>query len=241
MASGEIEPLELDHLDIDISHHSQCTGAWDHDTYKPCPESRKLGQGSICQECASEFLPELACNFEPICDGELCANAFCHQEHSVYLAYHGELAKVGMTTSRRLRQRAIEQGCDAYAEIVRTDGRASARALEIRLSENLGLRQMIREIESLYCMTDIISHDRIQNHYMKLKENVAGLGLNPGRLEFLEGYPLETPLHEMPRPRDLNGRHSGDLIGLKGKFLIYKKGGLNALNIQKIVGRIITC
>jgi len=237
--SDEMQKYDLDTLDINISHHANCVGNWHSGEYRPCPHDMKVSQGNICQECASSFLPNLACTFEPRCDGEICANHFCQQEHIVYLAFHGEIAKVGMTTSRRINQRMIEQGCDAFSILAKVDGRASARKLEGSLSEKFGLRQRIRELENLFCMTDSVPIEKIQTRYTEIDSEVEKIGLRPEPLKFLEEYPLKIPLASMPKLTKIEGRHKGKVIGMKGKFLIYENGGLKAINLQKVPGRFI--
>jgi len=238
--SDRIKKIKMEKLDMSISHHASCVGRWNGREYIPCPHDARVHQGNICQDCAGDLLPNLACNFEPLCDGEICANNFCRQEHAVYLAFHGEIAKVGTTTTRRIQQRMIEQGCDAFSILARVDGRASARALEVSLSEKLGLRQRIREVESLFCMTEKIPVRKIESKYADIAPEVESIGLRPGPLEFLEGYPLETPLTSMPRPTSIEGRHEGRVIGQKGKFLVYENDGVKAINMQRIPGRFIT-
>ena len=233
--------LDLNILDMEISHHSTCVGTWSEGEYRPCPEKNKVSQGNICQDCANAFLPDLGCNFEPVCDGEICGSKFCHQEHAVYLAFHGEIAKVGMTTSRRVEQRLIEQRADADSIQAKVVGRASARKLECSLSEKLALRQRIREIENMFCLADAPDPERIKNRYEHITGAVECIGLKASPLIFMEGYPLETPLAGMPRLAKVEGRHRGQVIGVKGKFIIYRNGGLKALNLQNVPGRFITC
>ncbi len=239
-ASEEMKEHDLSKLDVNISHHANCVGNWYGREYQPCPHDNKVSQGNICQECASSFLPDLACTFEPRCDGEICANRFCQQEHVVYLAFHGEIAKVGMTTSRRINQRMIEQGCDAFSVLARIDGRASARKLEGSLSEKLGLRQRIRELESLFCMADAIPIEKIEARYVEIASEVENIGLRPEPLKILDDYPMKTPLASMPKPTRIEGQHKGKVIGLKGKFLIYENGGVKAINLQRVPGRFIS-
>ena len=239
-ASNEMGEYDLGKLDINISHHSNCVGNWHGGEYNPCPHDAKVSQGNICQECASAFLPDLACTFEPRCDGEICANRFCQQEHAVYLAFHGEIAKVGMTTSRRINQRMIEQGCDAFSVLAKVDDRASARKLEGSLSEKLALRQMIRELENLFCMTGELPMEIIEARYTEVAAEVEKIGLRPSPLKYLNEYPLKTPLASMPKPTRIEGHHKGKVLGLKGKFLVYENDGLKAINLQKVAGRFIT-
>ena len=178
--------------------------------------------------------------FEPRCDGEICGTDFCSREHLVYLAFHGRVTKVGMTSSRRLEQRMIEQGCDAYAVVARVQGRKTARTMESALADNLALRQRVRSVESLAGLTAAVPVVEIERQYCTVVEKVEEFGHRPSTLRFLEDYPIGQPLKEMPRELRVAGEHVGKAVGVKGKFLIYDDNGLKAINLQKLPGRFVT-
>ena len=56
--------------------------------------------------------------------------------------------------------------------------------------------------------------------------------------KLLDEYPIE-PLASMPKLAKIEGKHKGNVVGLKGKFLIYQNGGLKAINLQRVPGRTI--
>ena len=200
---------------------------------------------SVCDECATSFIPMLDCIFEPRCDGTKCdvpESKFCKREHVVYVSFQGRLAKIGMTSSGRIRQRQIEQGSDAYAMIGKMDGRRSARNLESKLSEALGLRQAVRTLEQLSFMTEEPDIPFIEKKYAKISEYAGKLGHRVGKLHFLDEYPVSQPLDDRPKEAYPNGQHIGDVLGFKGKYVFYNSqdGKLRALNLQKSVGRFMT-
>ena len=185
-------------------------------------------------------MPVPECLFEPRCDGEVCNFKFCGLEHSIYVAFHGNIAKVGMTVSERLRERLIEQGADAFMVAARLPGRKSARALESELAEKLSLRQRVRIIESMAMLKEPVPYWEIENAYVDIVGKLEMLGFRPGQLKFLEGYPLKQPLGEMPVEVKAQGLHEGKPVGVKGKLFIYENGGLKALCLQSLPGRHIT-
>jgi len=238
--TGEVSDFDFWAVDFNVSHESRCVGSWHGGEYVPCPDSLIVKGGSVCDSCASAFIADLDCVFEPRCNGEECGMQFCAQEHAIYLAFHGHVAKVGLTASRRLKQRMIEQGADAYSVIAKVKGRKAARTMEIAIADELSLRQRVREIESLAAMTEPSSDEEIEADFAGLAERLENFGHSPSELRFLENYPIRLPLKRMPGMVKPGGRHRGKAIGVKGKFLIYENGGLNALNLQYLAGRFIS-
>jgi hypothetical protein len=228
------------HIGFQVSHHSTCVGNWTRISYRPCPGSEKVSQGSQCPACARQFMPVPECLFEPRCDGEMCNFKFCEMEHSIYVAFHGNITKVGMTVSERLRERMIEQGADAFLVVTKLQGRKSARELESKLAEKLAIRQRIRVIESLAMLKEPIPYLEIEAAYSELAEKLEVLGFNTGPLKFLEGYPIKQPLREMPAEARVQGAHVGKPLGVKGKIFVYENAGLKALCLQSLPGRHIT-
>jgi hypothetical protein len=238
--TGEVSEFDFRKVDYKASHPLTCAGSWSGGKYRPCPGNETVKGGNICDDCASTFLPDLDCMFEPKCDGEECGMRFCEQEHTVYIAFHGFITKVGLTASKRLEQRMVEQGADAFATVAEVKGRRSARLMEIAIADGLVLRQRVRGIESLAAMREPCSEDDIARDHEQLAERLERFGHSMSDLRFLRGYPIDLPLNGMPAPVKPGGQHRGDTVGVKGKFLVYENGGLKALNMQNIVGRHIT-
>ncbi|MBS3782368.1 MAG: DUF2797 domain-containing protein [Candidatus Thermoplasmatota archaeon] len=127
-----IEVLDTEEIDFNVSQEKVCVGSFE-DGYTPCPEKRNVDRFRQCSECAPEDIPKLECIFDPQ-DCVDCEGGFCEKLHVVYLAFHGTLSKIGMTSKDRLRERLIEQGADAYALLSTVEDRKKAREEEKRLS-----------------------------------------------------------------------------------------------------------
>ncbi len=143
--TDKTERLELDRLDWSLSEAKCCVGSFGEDGYRPCAHARKVTKFDQCSECASSWIPVQSCIYEPQCDGSRCESRICKREHTVYLAFFGSKAKIGMTTSRRLRERGIEQGADAIVPLVRKENRLEGRRAENEISKALRLPQMMQK------------------------------------------------------------------------------------------------
>jgi len=238
--NGKLGNVDIWNLDLEVSSQAICVGSWSNGSHVPCETSQRVTSGSICQDCASDFLPDLGCMFEPRCNGELCDVEFCSREHVVYMAFHGRIAKVGMTSSNRLEQRMVEQGCDAYTVVSRVQGRKTARTMESAIADNLAFRQRIRPVESLASLTETVPVSEIEMIFGECAEKLESFGHRSLTLKWLEGYPITLPLKEMPREVKVAGKHLGKAIGIKGKFMVYENEGLKAVNLQRLPGRFIT-
>ncbi len=226
----EVREIDLGSIDLNISQEKTCVGSFDDD-YTPCPKGRVVIKFNQCQECAPDSIPDLECIFEPQ-ECEECEGGFCEEEHAVYLAFHGKYPKIGMTRKERLEERMIEQGADAYALMVTTEHRVDAREEEKGLSDRLGIPQKVGRKKKLKTFSRKIDKELIRRKYTGV-DNRAPVG----KLNFLNDYPISLPLRAEPRTRPTAGLHRGDMIGVKGKYLIYENSGLQALDLSDMPGR----
>jgi hypothetical protein len=157
----------------------------------------------------------------------------------VYLAFFGRLVKVGMTSLKRSRKRAIEQGADAYAVIKELPNRLAARNFEKHISSKYGIKQAHSSKEILREMTREVDGDLIKANLTSLMIQMRDELDNIPELRFLDSYPIELPLRRVPVLRASASRHVGKVIGVKGRFLIYEHSGLYALDLSDLVGRKI--
>lgn len=241
---AEVIGLDLWNLSHNFSYAMTCTGSWHDGQYVPCPSQNKVFKFAVCDDCATAFIPIQDCIFEPQCDGQKCDKpeaAFCKQEHVVYASFQGHLAKIGMTTAGRIKQRQIEQGADAYVILAKVEGRLSARDLEVMLSSKLKTRQYVRMKEYLAMMSAPPDTEAIEKNYEKLAGAAEKLGHKAGALRFLDGYPIDQPLETVPELARERGHHVGRVLGFKGKFVFYlpEDGKIRALNLQKCVSRTV--
>lgn len=236
-------PLHIDLGDVDlvVSEHRECVGYFDDEGHTRCSNNAKVSRFVQCADCAEEsFIPYQECVFEPKCDGELCDIDFCRREHVLYLAFYNTRAKIGMTSTRRLEERLIEQGADAYAMIGTFRTRKRARTAEKDISAQLRIPQAFRQRILLDDFTRRMDSGAIEDRFAKLSAALEKhFDLTPEGLRWLDSYPIDLPLDGKPCLRDTPGRHRGELVGVKGKWLIYRSAGLNALSLADVPSRFI--
>ena len=233
--------LDLKRVDFVISERRVCVGRFDGDRHLPCPNSTSVSTFVQCANCAEEsFIPYQECIFEPKCDGDLCDIDFCRREHVLYLAFYNSRVKIGMSSSRRIEKRLIEQGADAYALIGAFPSRKSARTAEKEISADLAIPQAFRQRTLLDDLAKRIDISVVEERYAELSASLETVfGLSPGALQWLDAYPIELPLDARPHLRETPGRHRGEMIGVKGKWLIYHSSGMNALSLADVPSRFV--
>lgn len=234
------ERLELDRLDWSLSGAKWCVGSFGEDGYHPCAHARKVTKFDQCSECASSWIPVQSCIYEPQCDGSRCESRICKREHTVYLAFFGRKAKIGMTTSRRLRERGIEQGADAIVPLVRMENRLEGRRAENDISKALRLPQLMQKRKVLEEQGRNLKGEGLDEIYHSYLSTLSlRMDVLDAKLEVLDQYPLKDLGGRVPRLVDIEGKHRGKVLGCKGKFLFYEDrlSKLMALELADLPGR----
>jgi hypothetical protein len=243
LRTGKITAIGLEEIDWRISEERRCVGRNGPEGYLPCPGKRKVDRFDQCQSCASVWIGHQECIFEPRCDGTECDSEICRRKHVVYVAFHGDMVKIGMTSGSRLTERGIEQGADAIAPIIDCGNRKEARAAENQISHLLKARQTVSKKESLRTILRMTDRGSFESRYDAVLAQVSKV-LPPKNapLQVLDQYPVSycdaTQLEVSP----LGGRHVGEVIAIKGKFLVYRsKNGreLKALQLSNVPSHFI--
>lgn len=239
---GKDVELDLDSVDLVVGKRKRCVGQFTDQGYKPCPSKASVTKFAQCDECAGEvFITDQECIFNPKCEGEKCErNELCKRQHVLYLAFYNTMVKVGMSSTRRVGRRLVEQGADAFALIGTFPNRYKAREAEKVVSADLRLPQWIRQQTILSNFSRPVDTLRIEARYEEMRTALAeraGFSVEP--LVTLAGYPIELPLPSPPQLKDTWGTHRGRFLGLKGKWLIYESHGLKALSMPDLVGRFL--
>lgn len=239
--SGEVEDIGLDEVDFVISDDRACVGYFADGSYHRCPGGASVERFVQCPDCAGEsFIPFQECVFEPRCHGEICGMEFCSREHILYLAFYGANTKIGMSSTRRIERRLIEQGADAYALVGAFPTRRSAREEEKRLSCQLSIPQALRQEKVLRGFVRGVDTGVIEEAHRGTASIIESrFGHRVGELHWLDGYPIELPLATAPRLMGTAGVHRGRLVGIKGKWLVYESDGVRALNLSDIPSRFL--
>jgi hypothetical protein len=238
-------------LDLTVSEARRCVGSFTEGVYEPCKLRNVVsGQFDQCPMCASTWIPVQNCVFEPECDGtnitnEKCRNGggeICAKPTHVYAAFYGDLVKVGMTLSTRFMERAIEQGADAIARLGTYPNRRAARDAENMLSRALHATQWVRKTTFLKAQTSIRDRDTYQERLETLLSTLNGVAAEPGPVEMLDRYPLSS--YDVPKASfvEVAGRHRGEVLGCKGKWLFYRlrDGDVMMLEMSSVPSRYAT-
>ncbi|OPY33064.1 MAG: hypothetical protein A4E32_00736 [Methanomassiliicoccales archaeon PtaU1.Bin124] len=241
---GEVANMDLGgEIDWTVSENKRCVGSFGEDGYHRCPEAMPVRRFDQCSRCSSTWIGRQDCVFEPQCEGGRCDSPICSREHTVYLAFFGETGKIGMTTSRRLKERGIEQGADAIVPLARFPNRLLARRAEQDTSERLRLTQYVRKYKAVRLLTSHPRADRLEQLYRAFQETLEHrMELLNEPLLMLDGYPLHAPEGREYKLIDAPGKHKGKILGLKGKFLVYDDGGetLKAMDASDLPGRFVS-
>ncbi len=239
---GRILELGVPRLDMTVSRSKTCVGYFDGDKHIQCPDGSSVTKFPQCESCSGEsFIPFQECVFEPRCEGEECDIEFCKREHVLYLAFYNTIPKIGMSSTRRVERRLIEQGADAFSIIGSYPNRKRARSAEKDMSSKLRISQGIRQRTVLQGFTNPVDHDAMDRVYRSISSSLKDCySLSAGPLTLLEGYPISLPLRSSPELMETSGRHKGDPLGVKGKWQIYEDRGVRAMSLQDLVGRYLS-
>jgi hypothetical protein len=223
----DIDELPLDRLALEVSPDRRCVGRFDGDSYRPCPRHRRVRSFTVCRECASDWLPVQKCVFEPQCTGDGCDHPeFCGRKHFVYLASYGRLLKVGMTSAGRLKERAIEQGADAVRPLFECSSRQEARMLEKETSARFKIPQDIRIDRIARQWTARPVREEMTNVQVTYLRRIARW--RPpldAEIVFLPDYPVSELPRSPPRVAEPDGPMRGKVLGVKGRFMIFRPEG----------------
>ncbi|MCE5297217.1 MAG: DUF2797 domain-containing protein [Euryarchaeota archaeon] len=237
------DTVPLSEIDWEVSSTKRCVGRFDHDGYHRCPEAMPVSKFDQCPRCASAWIEHQQCIFEPMCNGERCASGICRKEHTVYMAFFGENAKIGMTTSTRLEGRGIEQGADAIVPLVRAANRLEGRKAEKGISQLLRVTQFVPRKKAVALLSGSVSWNRIEQIYKEHIDYLSGkYDVLREPLERLDGYPLKDIGKGKVDLKETVGRHKGKVVGLKGKFLVYRDdaGNVSAIDMPDLPGRFLS-
>ena len=241
ISEKETAEFDLEDVRFSVSKKRTCIGQWDGDEYTPCPKQTAVDRFGQCAECAGEsFIPFQECIFEPKCDGEKCNLDFCRREHVLYVAFYDTRMKIGMSSSRRVDKRLIEQGADAYFIIGKFGTRKNARRKENEISARLGIPQSYRQETLLRNLERPVDEHGIEGRYEALKITIGeAYQLDSEPLKWLKGYPIDLPLNGIPKLQESWGSHKGELVGIKGKWLVFESEGLKALSLADMPSRFL--
>jgi hypothetical protein len=200
----------------------------------PC--SQRLAACDICI-----LRPEL-CHFDQgTCREPEWAQTHCMQKHFVYLA-NTSAVKVGITRASQIPTRWIDQGANQALPIYQTRNRYIAGLLEVAIkkfvTDRTDWRRMLKgdaQPENLIGERDKIWL-ALKNHTKELLDKFGESGFM--RVDEKEVVQIQFPVSRYPEKiKSLNfdktAEISGELLGMKGQYLILDTG---VLNVRKFTG-----
>jgi hypothetical protein len=233
----KVEELPLNSLSWAVGEDKTCVGHFDDESiYHPCPKARKVNGFTNCRECMAPWVPVQKCVFEPQCNGDLCEHPeFCRRKHYVYLASFGNLIKVGMTSTGRLKERAIEQGADAVRPIFECRNRMEARALEKETSKRFKIPQDIKIKRVAKTWTSRPSKESMANVHQHYLQRIAQWK-EPleSELQYLDEYPITVLPRTAPEVVRTSGQHRGEVLGIKGRFMMFRPEGRGYVRLLEL-------
>jgi hypothetical protein len=236
--------FDLEDVSFAVSRKRVCVGQFGDEGHMPCPRNAPVGRLGQCPDCAGESFVPQECIFNPPekCENESCKMPdFCRRPHILYLAFYDTKVKIGMSSTKRVERRLIEQGADAYALIGEFQSRDLAREMEKRISEEMRLAQYFRQESLMLNLARRVDTAGIEARLEGLKTSLSeAYQLSPGPLTWIDGYPIDLPLKTVPRLEPTWGMHRGEYIGCKGRLLIYEADGLVGLDLGDVPSRYLS-
>ena len=189
----------------------------------PCFESSPENEACVLR-------PELCQAHEGIARDMDYAREHCLQPHFVYLAVSSDI-KVGITRSSQIPTRWIDQGAGMAVKIACTPNRYTAGIVEVALKNHFPDKTNWR----LMLTSNYNAQLDLNQSIAKAKQNMPGELLQyflddqtPTTINYpLLGYPAKVTSVDIEK----TGTLEGELIGIKGQYLIFEGG--NVMNVRK--------
>jgi hypothetical protein len=211
-------------------------------------QTKKSFQQGYCYPCYRRLMECNLCIIHPErcrveeggCPKDDWAHAHCHQEHIIYLANSSGL-KVGITRETQVPTRWIDQGACQAIPIFKVQNRYQAGAIEVAMksyvADKTNWRKMLKNDVEVIDMKErrdaLLSEARVD-----IDKVIAGFSAGDVEAVNIEPINLEYPVMEYPTKvsslsLDKQALIEGQLVGIKGQYLILDIG---VLNIRKFGG-----
>jgi len=205
--------------------------------------SKSFAQG-YCYPCFVSLPQTDACILRPeLCEAHLgisrdmeWSKSHCLQEHYVYLALSSRL-KVGVTRKSQVPTRWIDQGAWKAIKLALVPNRYMAGIIEVDLKSHLNDKTNWRQMLTNTLDTSVDLLAAMKQASALIKEEYRSFMLQDDRI-----YEFHYPVMKYPeKVRSLNldkeAQFSGELIGMKGQYLIFRDG--HVINIRKYGGYVM--
>ncbi len=273
LRSREFIEMDIQELDWRVTNRRICTGRFTDAGYRPCPVQRPVYRFNQCDECGfipdMECIFDPKCGGD-YCDTTFCSRE--HAVYLAFYGPVPKVGMTGIhrIRERMVEQGADAYTVLALADnrwAARGLEKEIAGELGLRQSIRgntaLGFLHNVdspgsagrKACEEFVSRVDVQTLEECAMRFLdsltlrQREENIPDHDLfdfedSMKNLEILSEYPIDLPLDAVPVLSPTIGMHTGEVIGLKGKFLIYRDShdaGLRALQMPELGARIIWC
>ncbi len=180
--------------------------------------------------------PELCQAHEGISRDMKWSEQHCLQDHIVYLALSSGL-KVGITRATQIPTRWIDQGAWKAIPLAKTPNRHMAGRIEVALKEHMSDKTNWRNM-----LTNKVDRNKDLVEEKEKASELLGNQFSEYIIPESQVTEIRYPVREYPEKVksvgfDKNRHIEGELMGIKGQYLIFKDGFV--LNIRKHGGYLV--
>jgi len=187
-------------------------------------------------QCDSCIIHPEKCHFDQgTCREPAWGERFCMQDHIVYLANSSGL-KVGITRATQVPTRWIDQGATQALAVLRVRSRLQSGTLEVMFKQHVADKTNWRDmLKGSAAELDMVAErDRLlaecQEEITELEQRFGFFAISV--LNGIDPVSIEYPVQEYPSKInsfnfDKEPLVEGQLLGIKGQYLIFDGGVIN--------------
>ena len=267
----EIVEMDLTKLDWRVTGRRICTGMFSDAGYRPCPAQRPVSRFSQCSKCSFipdlECIFDPKCSGD-YCETEFCSRdhaiylAFfgsmvkvgmtgAHRIRERLIEQGADAFAVLAQADNRWAARGLEKKIAGELGLKQAIMGKTALGLMNETDSPVGAAK--RAFEEFVARTDREVLEGCAGRFLESLTPEQQKKYVPDRDLFdfgnslkafvpLADYPIDLPLDVVPHLCSIVGVHSGEVVGLKGKFLVYRDAGdeeLRALQMPALGARVL--
>lgn len=192
-------PLRIgEKIDIEVTNKRKCIGYIGEDGRVPCPDFADIESGQQCYQCRNNDI-----HIDYV---EGRSGSKREGKHSVYLVQIGNNVKVGVTRTRRLMRRWVEQGAMYATEIEVCEDADKALEIESKIS-SLGVKERIGKKKK--SQAEDVGHDQIESVMDDLDQN--------GSIVNVQSKTIYDNFYDFEAFRD--GKIVGEIDSVRGQLI----------------------
>ncbi len=201
-------------ISLEFKEVRKCIGYFDGKQWHKCPYDADVSKGYQCEYCKNKDIKKL----HTVLDKKGFEDIFekiRYKDYSIYFALFGDKVKCGVTSTRRFKDRLIEQGAGYFVEIARINDMEIAYAVEEYLKQMLGLADAIKSRDKLN------GNDKISVLIQKLDE-LREIDLSQFSITLPEKFKVyKNPIKTFPDAKESMDRIDGRIEGFRANIIFF--------------------